>query len=54
MFERIRSKSRTLIRCQDPRSGGITIRDGEGCFSVGCGTRMVADRTEDRRVVRLM
>ena len=51
-LERTRSKSRTLIRCQDLRRGGIAIRDGEGCFSVGGGTRMVADRREDRRVVR--
>ena len=29
----MRRKSRTLIRCQDPRYGGIAIRDGEGCFS---------------------
>ena len=42
--QRMRSKSRTLIRCQDPRGGGIAIRDGEGCFSVGGGSRMVADR----------
>ena len=48
----MRSKSRTLIRCQDPRCRGIAIRDGEGCFSVGGVSRMVADRREDRRVVR--
>ena len=45
-------KSRTLIQCQDPRSRGIAIRDGEGCFSVEGVSRRVADRREDRRVVR--
>ena len=50
--QRMRSKSRTLSRCQDPRCCGIAIRDGEGCFSVEGVSRRVADRREDRRVVR--
>ena len=41
----MRNKSRTLIRCQDPRCRGIAIRDGEGCFSVGGVSRRVADQT---------
>ena len=50
--QRMRGKSRTLIHCQDPRSRGIAIRDSEGCFSVGGGSRMVGDCTVERRVVR--
>ena len=45
-------KSRTLIQYQDPRSRGVAIRDGEGCFSVGGCSRIVGDRTEERPVVR--
>ena len=47
----MRGKSRTLIQCQDPHSRGVAIRDGEGCFSVGGGSRIVGDRTEERPVV---